>query len=260
MKNDFQITEISRVVLVGENEYPERISRFDLDRDYQELIFHFSGHSTIKFNGQTFSIEPNTFRYNPAGKITEYEVDRKEHGRCIDIVFQSNRPLATESFILRKKGDPTLGALFKKAFAVWVAKEDGYFQETLSLIYKILAELQKTHYISESVEAKIKPAVQYIAEHFTEETIQTAFLADLCGIHYSYLNRIFMEKFGQSPNKYIIGLRIKYACDLLESKEYTVTEVAELCGYRDLNYFSRQFKEYVGVSPKNYMTKYRSSR
>ena len=85
-------------------------------------------------------------------------------------------------------------------------------------------------------------------------------LAALCGISDSYLKKLFHKKFGMPTSKYIISLRIHYACDLLQTEHYTTSKVAELCGYSDIYFFSRQFKRYMGISPTQFVKKYRSSK
>ena len=61
-----------------------------------------------------------------------------------------------------------------------------------------------------------------------------------------------------NPKKYIIGLKMNYACELLRLERYTVTQVAELCRFSDVYFFSRQFKEYVGMTPTRFVKQYRS--
>ncbi|MDD6564137.1 MAG: AraC family transcriptional regulator [Clostridiales bacterium] len=39
-----------------------------------------------------------------------------------------------------------------------------------------------------------------------------------------------------------------------------MTQVANLCGYEDVYYFSRQFKNYVGVTPSAFEQRYKSSK
>ena len=114
------------------------------------------------------------------------------------------------------------------------------------MLYKIFAELEKKNYIPESKFNKIKPALEYIEENFLSRNISCEFLAELCSISYSYLVRLFNEKYGVSPKRYIIQLKINYASDLLKSGQYSVSEVAEMSGFEDLYFFSRQFKEYIG--------------
>ena len=109
--------------------------------------------------------------------------------------------------------------------------------------------MEKENYIPEKQYHLLKPALEYIDLHFLDNKISIDLLAELCGISTSYLKKLFLKKFGMPPVKYIIHLKINYACDLLRSGRYDITQTAAMCGYRDIYYFSRQFKEYAGVSP-----------
>ena len=120
--------------------------------------------------------------------------------------------------------------------------------------------MQKKNYIPQNQYDLIKPAIEYVEENFLVNKISIPFLADRCGISEAYLKKLFIKKFGMSPIKYIIRLKINHACDLLRSKQYSITQVSELCGYENVYYFSRQFKEYVGTSPSVFIEKYISSK
>ena len=104
----------------------------------------------------------------------------------------------------------------------------------------------------ESKFSKIAPAVKYIESNFLSKNISCEYLAAICNISYSYLQRLFNEKYGVPPKKYIIQLKINYACDLLKNSNCKIAETAEMVGFEDLYFFSRQFKKYVGLSPTEY--------
>jgi len=53
---------------------------------------------------------------------------------------------------------------------------------------------------------------------------------------------------------------LHYACELLRLERYSVAQVAELCNFSDIYFFSRQFKEYMGITPTQFVRKYRSSK
>lgn len=260
MNEDFIITDLKRVVLIGKNEYSEKVINFGDGTISNELIFYLSGKATVKFNGKTLNCEENVIRFLPKGDYFEYTVDREERGECIDICFDTNIPISEEAFTIKLKQVASVERLFKKIFSVWVAKGDGYYFECIGLLYKIFSELQKRNYIPESQYNAVKPAINYINENFLSEKISMPQLADLCRISESYLKKIFIKKFGVSPLKYVIGLKINHACDLLRSELYTVGQVAEICGYSNPHFFSRQFKDYMGISPKEFIEKYKSSK
>ena len=70
--------------------------------------------------------------------------------------------------------------------------------------------------------------------------------------NYDYLRKLFKKEVGVTPLEYMTGMRMKKAETLLlamREQEYSVAEVAEMCGFDDPLYFSRVFKKYYGVSP-----------
>ena len=120
--------------------------------------------------------------------------------------------------------------------------------------------MQKENYIPENQFKQIEPALKYIEENFLNEKISIKYLADICDISESYLKQLFIKKFGIPPVKYIIQMKINYACDLLQSQLYNISQISEICGYSNVYYFSRQFKEYLGISPLSFIKKYKSSK
>ena len=56
-----------------------------------------------------------------------------------------------------------------------------------------------------------------------------------------------------TPSEYVSNLKIQHACELLISKLFSVSEVAGLCGFLDISYFSKVFKKQMGICPSEYM-------
>ena len=260
MRNDFIITEICRIIMIGKEEYPEKRTAFGTRVDCNELIFHISGDVTVFFDGLTLETRPGSIRFLPKSEVSHYEVVRHKPGDCIDIFFQSDRPVASEAFVIDVSRSERMERLFKRIFAVWVAKEDGYRHECIALLYSIFAELEKKSYFSTQKFSKIKPAVDMIHSSFLQKTPSVGELSVLCGISESYLKQLFGEKYGISPKKYMIQLKINHACELLRMDRYSVAQVAELCNFSDVYFFSRQFKEYTGITPTQFIKKYKSSK
>lgn len=260
MLDNFIVTKIERIILVDKDEYREKTTSFYSRLSCNELIFHFSGTSTVRFNGKTLFCDPDTVRFLPKGENREYFVERKDYGECIDIFFDTDVPISDSAFCLKAENSVVTASLFKKIFAVWTSKTEGYYFECLSLLYKIFAELQKKTYLPGRQYNHIKPAVDYIEDNFLKESISVEFLSELCGISTSYLKKLFIKRFGVPPVKYIIQMKLNYAADLLRSGLYPLNQVAAMCGYPSYYYFSRQFKSYFGTPPKSFAAKYKSSK
>ncbi len=104
--------------------------------------------------------------------------------------------------------------------------------------------------------------LRYLAEamakmeaHFTEElTLQS--IANQAHLSSRHFSRIFSEQFGESPMAYLQRLRLRHACNLLHTKDISITQIAQICGYKDGNLFSRQFHEKLGMTPSQYRKKH----
>ena len=266
MDERLTVTNIRRIIYVSGEEYPEKRTVFPADLKANELVLYLSGEkqgeSTLYFGNGVYTMKSGTLRLMPKGDHKRYEVERGEErtNGCIDIVFETDRPVCDGIEITQNEGK-ALEPLFRKAFSVWVSQNEGWYYESLSLLYRILAERQKSAvYLPDEKFGKIRPAVDYMAAHFHEGRIPSAKLADLCGVSYSYVRRLFYEKYGVSPENYLLQMRFNYAADLLLSGEYNVTRAAVSAGFCDVYDFSRRFKSRFGVTPTQYQKKYRSSR
>jgi AraC-like DNA-binding protein len=188
-------------------------------------------------------------------------VFRHEGTECIDVYFQTDRPVCDHALEISPLKKEKVRSLFTKIFTRWVGKDEGYYFECISLLYKILAEMQKITYLPNQQFNKLKPAIDYIHNNFlSQEPITAGTLAQICGISYSYIKRLFALKYKLSPKRYILQLKMNYACDLLQHGEHTVSQIADLCGYTDVYTFSHQFKIEFGVSPTQFIKKYKSSK
>jgi AraC-like DNA-binding protein len=77
-------------------------------------------------------------------------------------------------------------------------------------------------------------------------------LADEAGYTADHFARLFESVVGQSPQAYAVQVRINRARQLLLSTDLSVSEIADALGYQDVFFFSRQFKQKVGVPPSRY--------
>ena len=68
----------------------------------------------------------------------------------------------------------------------------------------------------------------------------------------SYLVSIFKICYGLTPMDYLVNKRIDEAKVLLEDGSLKIKDIASVVGYEDSLYFSKVFKKFTGVSPKEY--------
>ncbi len=258
MEKDFLITKIHQVILVGKEKYADKKLKFGSTLHQNELIFHFSGDATVYFGDCVLKTSKNIIRFLPSGTVSRYEVERSVSGECIDIFFDSDKPVSTSAFTMDVSSKEHIGLLFKKLFSVWISKDDGYYYESLSLVYKIIAEMNKRSYLPYEQYLKIKPAVDEINNNFLSKDLNSDYLASICEISQSHLKKLFKKKYGLPPKKYIIQKKMNYACELLLLERYSINQISEMCNFSDVYFFSRQFKEQIGLTPTQYVKRHKS--
>ena len=95
------------------------------------------------------------------------------------------------------------------------------------------------------------PALAYIESNFRDK-ITSAQVAKACSMDAFKFSRTFKAAFGITFKEYLVRIRIKEACRLLEKPDISITEVAYLCGFSDASYFSKVFRRFAGVCPSEY--------
>lgn len=100
---------------------------------------------------------------------------------------------------------------------------------------------------------RIKETVQ---KHLDNDTFSVQELATEVGISRVHLNRKMKEKYGMSPNIFIRTYRLKQAAYLLLHNNVNVSEVAYRVGFSTHSYFSSSFREFFGMTPKEFVAYY----
>lgn len=93
--------------------------------------------------------------------------------------------------------------------------------------------------------------ISYMDNHISEN-ITLDELADICGASKKTIENTFRQNIGKSAIEYFIYLKIEKAKKYLREENYNITQIAELLGYANIHYFSRQFKKVTGMSPMEY--------
>jgi AraC-like DNA-binding protein len=92
---------------------------------------------------------------------------------------------------------------------------------------------------------------QFIDEHWSD-VAKIHDVARACRIEAAYLCRLFQRFDHQTPHRYLLSLRMREAAHLLARPEATVKGVASALGFADQFHFSRTFKSFYGVSPRQF--------
>ncbi|MBP2111580.1 response regulator transcription factor [Paenibacillus silagei] len=109
-----------------------------------------------------------------------------------------------------------------------------------------------------SSEELFRQLEQYLQQHLYSQLSITE-VALQFHVSPSYVSRIFKRHSQRTFVHYYMQLKITEACRLIAAKpELKVKELSELLAFADQHYFSKVFKEYMGVSPSEYKEGQRS--
>ena len=97
----------------------------------------------------------------------------------------------------------------------------------------------------------IRNTIQYIHQNLENE-LSLSSIAEYLGKNASFLSAQFSKETGESLTSYIHRIRIQTAIQYFNTTNLSVTEVAAKSGIYNTTYFSRMFKEQVGVTPREY--------
>jgi two-component system response regulator YesN len=98
---------------------------------------------------------------------------------------------------------------------------------------------------------RIRRALSFIAAHHGEQ-ISLEDAAAFVEISPAHLSRLFSGETGATFSHHLTQYRITRACKELREGNYSIKEIANLCGYPDANYFSRAFKKALGLTPSEW--------
>lgn len=107
------------------------------------------------------------------------------------------------------------------------------------------------NYVPSKNSELIKKAIGYIYEHFnTPLTLEET--AESVHLHPSYFSSLFKQSTGSSFKEYLNMVRIEESKRLLSNTDFSIIDVAVAVGFDDQSYFSKVFKKYTGLTPKQF--------
>lgn len=123
----------------------------------------------------------------------------------------------------------------------------------LSMLFQEFEQLIDSELEYESLKGKgnvIRKIIKIMESQFNQ-SLKLEELAAHAHYNRTYLGTLFKEYTGEYYNTYLDKIRISHAKKFLQ-EGHKVYEVSEKVGYKDVDYFHRKFKKYVGISPKGF--------
>lgn len=118
-----------------------------------------------------------------------------------------------------------------------------FFSEQFEMIMNAAGNSSSTSIIDD---------ILYYIDHNYKDNIRLESIAPLFGYNSAYLGKIFSKTVGANFNYYVDFVRINHSKELLLQNKLKVYEISEVVGYKNVDYFHKKFKKYVGVSPAEF--------
>lgn len=114
-----------------------------------------------------------------------------------------------------------------------------------------IEEEEKSEQGRNEVEDLYQKMEKYISQNYCRK-ITLDDIAEELHANRSYLSRLYKSKKGVNLFDDILKLRIERAKEYIQNSDKKVYEISQAVGFEDTGYFSRVFKKYTGISPKEY--------
>jgi len=248
------------------NDFHLSVSKNTVKKDYRlhwhdffeiELILEGSGEQRL--NGTRYSLQKGVIYLLKSTDFHEVKVE--EDIVLINIMFNENliSPALLSHFLNSKQNDifqldegefQKFHMLCEQLLFEFREKEPykkEFIRNLLECIFISILRKQpdETGLATEDFESAIKKALLYLHGHFRENPSLRE-VADKMGLNQNYFCEIFHRETGQTFKKYLSGLKLNYAKNLLLSSDLSVTEICYASGYVTLSHFLREFKNMFG--------------
>lgn len=153
-------------------------------------------------------------------------------------------------------------AFFSRLWQIQEEQNAGYENDIRYLLTKFAMQLSNTSVEKERQPSKreardterMKVMLSFLEAHYAEEVTLKQIAESVC-ISETECMRCFRRSIGVSPIRFLKERRLQCAADLLLHTEQSISEIAVSCGFLDMSYFTKAFRQLYDVTP----TAYRSS-
>ena len=141
---------------------------------------------------------------------------------------------------------------------VWTHLDHGYSLANLAAasgtLRSSLASAANKRSIADgqpATQERVAASIVWMKNHLAEP-LRLAELASYSGLSIPHYTVLFRRQTGFSPIDWFNRLRIQWACELLDTTQSSVAEIARQAGFSDPYYFTRCFRRVVGIPPRKY--------
>ncbi len=232
------------------------------------FVLHFvlSGAGTYFIRGKSYEVHEHTLFLNPAEEKISYKPNNTNPWQYVWIEFSGiaskvlleNALLTSDNPVYCPKSFDVIEALLfnilreslnrkgKKSLAITAS-----FMSIFDIIIQERSSPEVT--VKRKFEKRgVEDALRYLEKNYANNDLSIEKLAQTLYINPTHLTKLFKKEMGVSMIQYVIDLRMKKACEMLSTHQYSISEISTHVGYSNQFYFSKVFRNYFKTSPSRY--------
>lgn len=217
---------------------------------------------------------PGSINLHRTGEVTRYRFPPPEDPNFqFALVYLPFEEMASAADHLRRPGQRTE----VPAFADFVDRDPAITQMTLALMRAMAAGERNIYAESAAAwfavhllhayganagapdgrspgiltDRRLSRVVEFMSRHFAEPLTLDRLAREACISRYHFA-RLFKAKVGQSPHRYLAGIRLDAARRMLETTDQSVAAIGAACGYPASSHFAAAFTARYGASPRDF--------
>lgn len=231
-----------------------------------DLWYVFSGEGEMKLNGRMYSLRKGSCMMLQPGDMPVAEQNPSDRLTVLFIHFKTMDRQTNEATMSVPRmssciqlSDPSfLESMLLRLLDLCDSHSAWHEEEFDLLLKQVIIHLLRTD--SEQVENQESLGLHAQAVRKLKSRIRAdggrmpsaKQIAAITGFAPAYVNRLFRKQTGLSIKQYGTKVKMERALHLMAETSVNVTQAALTLGYSDVYYFSKQFKQYFGVSPSAY--------
>lgn len=228
--------------------------------EHMELLYSPDGDFKITTGGESFTAKKEDLVIiNPNELHSTNRIDNSTL-YCLRVSpsFFSDIDFDNTLFLTHIKNDANIKEYIEKLFTENNFPREGSDTKIKGLSYMLMTRLIRNYKVKnpdilkkKKKQLKISSILSYISTYHAQN-LTTAELAKQFYLSEYYFCHFFKSETGMSPITYINKVRAEKAAVFLRTTDLPVSEIALLVGFNDSNYFSKIFKKYMGMTPREH--------
>lgn len=226
---------------------------------YFELTMVDSGVLYTKIDGKRYTLRKNDIIIYAPGQFHTQYTDDENSCSYLTIIFDMQigdiSPIKNKVFM----ADRELYGIIEEFIKGTKDKYDYYHDLLIVDMQKIIVTLLRNNYGTNQPLANTPMQQKFeselldgILDYISENIYSPLTIEELCkkfSISRSSLQVLFKKNLQIAPKQYISSVKLEYSKKLIKESKYTISEIAAICGFASIHYFSRKFKKEFGVAP-----------